>query len=152
MAMTELQLINAINTRWSEQGLITYDRPVGLYILKMQSYYNTLLMLDIMASPGVTSYNILWIMAYAWAALKWKHTDANLSFEALETLPLEITGVDWIALKEDNYVMMINTFITCLATEWGGDTATLWTSYSVEDARHLFQVCKQYLLQHGIAE
>jgi len=152
MAMTELQLINAINTRWSERSLGIHEQPIGLYILKMQSYYNTLLTLDIMASPGVTSYNMLWIMAYTWAVLKWKYTDANLSFESLETLPLEITGMDWVALKEDNYVMMVNTFITCLATEWGGDTATFWTSYSVEDTRHLFQVCKQYLLRHGVAE
>jgi hypothetical protein len=165
MSMTEDQILIDVTSRWTHENLGLYQKAVGFYIVQMQQHF-TQIHNDYFDDTTLISNHMLWILAYDWNVLRW-YSDlpgsdpeggpvdaysASPKPDELDEYPLTITGVTWAGLLKDDYVMMVESYLHDLSRAWQDDTATFWSQESEDQARYLFEVCKQYLLEYGIAE
>ena len=165
MSMTEDQILEDVTWRWTDENLGLYQKAVGFYIVRMQQNF-TKIHNDHFDDTTLISSYMLWILAYDWNVLRW-YSDlpgsdpeggpidadsASPKPDELDEYPLTIDGITWAGLLKDDYVMMVESYLHDLSRAWQEDTATFWSQESEDQARYLFEVCKQYLLEYGIAE
>lgn len=173
MGMTTEEIHGNVNDRWNELGLGSAKRAVGWHLADIQTRLANVAANYNEPTPDV-SYDMLWVLAQAWALLRWRgdlpvdrpawykdpingiptsDTPApRPRLAEMDSYPLAITGIQYHILRSQDYAMMAKTYVDILTPEWLSDTENMWTDTSTETARYLFETCKQYLLRHGIAD
>ncbi len=172
MTMTATEIHTNVLTRWDELDLGASSRALGWYLAAMQTRLTKIAAAYNESTPAVSS-DMLWVLTQVWALLRWRGDLPIVRSWAykdpiygepppgippspqtweLDSYPLEITGITWTPVRSQDYAMLATTYADELAVAWKLDPETLWTDTSTDAARHLFEVCKQYLLRHGIAD
>ena len=172
MGMTTNEIYFDVSDRWQEYGLGLAERAVGWHLADMRTRLANIAANYNEPTPDVSS-DMLWVLAQAWALLRWRG-DLPIDYpswyyepgdatptttvaplpreEELDSYPLAITGIQYHILRSQDYAMVAATYVDILTPEWLSDTVNMWTDTSTETARYLFEICKQYLLRHGIAD
>ncbi len=172
MGMTANEIYSDVADRWQEYGLGSAERAVGWHLADMRTRLANIAANYNEPTPDVSS-DTLWVLAQAWVLLRWRGDlpvdrppwywepgDATPvapgaplpRLEELDSYTLAITDIQYHILRSQDYAMIAATYVDILATEWLSDMENLWTDTSTTTTRYLFEICKQYLLRHGIAD
>lgn len=160
MSMTDEELRESVTIYWTKESL-HIPRAAGWYILQMQKRYRILQLDDLVDS----SNSILRMFTYTWAMIRALSDIVSLDpfgeplidsphpkLGELTIYTLEIDDVEWETLDREHYFLMIDTSIKRLIELWVDHPEVFWSDHHLEITRNLFEICKQYLVIHGIAE